>query len=75
MKLSNVLTREQLNALVGIIAILVSAAWPVTRPYLEYIVPAVFGILALLIGIPAGERIASAFISYKVMQAENAPRK
>lgn len=56
-----ILTREQLNFLIGIFVIVVSALWPPLQPYLEIIAPSIVGLLAILLGIPAVERSAVAF--------------
>lgn len=60
-----ILTREQLNALVAALVLVISAFVPELRSHLDVIAPAVVAILALLLGIPAAERAAASYVSYK----------
>ena len=60
------LTRDQITALVGIAVVVVSALLPETKAYLDIIAPAVIGLLALLLGIPAAERTITAVSAHRV---------
>lgn len=54
--MNSVLSREQVTTLVGIAVIVISALYPPLQTYLEIIAPAVIGLLAIALGIPAVER-------------------
>lgn len=76
-KLPVLLTREQLTALVALIAGIIVAAWPVTQPYVAILEPLIVALLALVLGIPAAERALTAYVTYRVkaLEAEAARSK
>lgn len=65
----NVLTREQVQFLVGIFVIVLSALWPPLQPFLEVIAPSVVGLLLIVLGIPA---IANAYVKAAQFHVEAA---